>query len=117
MLGATEANAHCTKLACASRIFRRIGIRAHLHLCILVGPIHDLREVAGDLLGDGGLHCADHDFASCAIDGEHIVAAERPTLHMHLTLDGVDRKFARAHDAALAPTNRNNCGVTGLATG
>ena len=117
VLGAAESDADGAELTRAPRIFRRIGVGAHLHLGVLRRPIHDLGEVAGDLLRDRRLHGADHDLASRAVDRKDILATEHAALHMERSRLLVDRELARADDAALAPADGDDGGMARLATG
>ena len=117
VLGAAEADADRAELARAPRVLGAVGVRADLHVRVLLRPIHHLRELARDLLGHRRLDGADHDLARRAVDRQHIVAAEGAALHMELAGLVIDRELARADDAALAPTDRDDGRVAGLAAG
>ena len=117
VLGAAEADADRAELTRAARVLGAVGVGAHLHVGVLRRPLHDLGEVARDLLGDGRLDGADHDLAGRAVDREHVVAAERAALHVELAGLLVDRELARADDAALAPADGDDGRVARLAAG
>ena len=55
MLGAAQADAHCTKPLCHLGIVRSVGIGAHHHAGVFVTEVHELGEIARDL-GRLGLH-------------------------------------------------------------
>ena len=76
VLGAAEADAFGAKVASPLGVGRRVGVGANLQRAILVGPLHDLGEVAAQL-GFLGVDRADHDFAGRAVERDRVLARER----------------------------------------
>ena len=75
VLGAAEADALGAELARLGCVRRRLGVGADAQRAELVGPGHQLGEVAGEL-GLHGRHDAQHDLAGAAVDGDD---ARRPS--------------------------------------
>ena len=62
VLGAAQADALGAELARHAAIGRGLGIGAHLHAAVPVGPAHQHAEIA-DQFGLDGRHLAGHDLA------------------------------------------------------
>ena len=75
VLGAAEADALGTEVSCSCDILGCVGVGADLECAVLVGPAHDLGEVAREF-GLDAWDFAGHDGAGGAVDGDEVVAAE-----------------------------------------
>ena len=71
VLGAAQADAFGAEVARGARVERRLGVGAHLQAAHLVGPVHQRREVAGQL-GLDHRHRADEHLAGGAVDGDDV---------------------------------------------
>src|SRR5690606_25007123 len=71
VLGAAEADALGAELPGPLGIGRGVGVGADAHGAVLVGPAHDLGEVARERWADGGQFAGDH-FAGGAVDRDDI---------------------------------------------
>ncbi len=102
MLGAAEADALGAELASDLGILRGVGVGADLELAVLVDPLHELTEVAGQF----GLHrryLAEDDFTGGTIKGDDVALFDNnAALGGELLLAIVDDDVAATGDAAFA---------------
>ena len=71
VLGAAQADALGAERTGLDGVLGRVGVGADLERADLVGPRHELGEMAGDR-GIDGRHLADHDIAGRAVDRDEI---------------------------------------------
>src|SRR5260221_2499051 len=115
VLGARKADALGAELDGLARVLRRVGVGAHADFANAVSPLHDrvvgLRELRRHKRQFVGVN---HAFA--AVEGEPFAFFHHLAAFTVLHRFGfvVDVQRFRAHDAALAPAARNNCGVRSL---
>ena len=114
VLGPAEADALGAEGERGPRVGRRLGIGADPHPPRLVGPLHQLAEVAGELRlahrDDPGEHLAGR-----AVDGDDVALLEDAAPGGHRARLVVDADRARAGDAGLAHAARHHRGVAGHA--
>ena len=81
VLGAAEPDALGAELARLAGIGRRLGVGAHAERAELVGPDHQLGEVAGEL-GLHRRHDAQHDLAGAAVEGHELARLHGRAAHV-----------------------------------
>ena len=116
VLGAAEADALGAELARLGRIGRRLGVGADAERAELVGPLHQLGEIAAEL-GLHGRHDAQDDLAGAAVERDGLARLHHRAAHAERAGLAVDAHVARARDAGLAHAARHHGGVAGHAAG
>ena len=114
MLGAAQADALGSEVACLLGIARGVGVGAHECLGVLVGEVHDCAEVAAEF-GFCGWHLAVVDVAGGAVEGNPVALVVYLAAHLYGLGLVVDAYFAGAGYAALAHAAGHYCGVAGHA--
>ena len=79
VLGAAEPDALGAEAARGAGVERRVGVGAHLHRADVVGPGHQLAELAGERRAHGG-DGALEDVAGAAVDRDDVALLERDRL-------------------------------------
>ena len=111
MLSAAQTNALCAIFTSLRSVFGRVGIRAHSKLAFanLVGPLQNSLKLFCRL-GRSQLHCAQHNFTSCAVERNHIALTNNyvaSAKHLAVNLHCIS-----TYNSRCSPTASNNCCVT-----
>ena len=92
-----------------------VGVGAHLHAAVPVGPVHQRAEVAGQL-GLDRRHLAGHDLAGGAVERDDVALRRaRGRRSRSVRAGQVDRDAPRARDAGPAHAARHHRRVAGHA--
>ena len=116
VLGAAQSDPLGAERAGLDGILGRVGVGADLEGPDLVGPGHELGEMAGDR-GIDGRNLADHDIAGRAVDRDEVADFHKLAVDIDLALHLVDGDGIAADDAGLAPTAGDHGRMAGLAAG
>ena len=102
VLGAEEANALGAELDRYARVFRGLGVGAHLHHPNRVGELHEVNE-PGVLGGVDHIQFAGVDQSPGPVEGEHVALAIDRAIGSDGLADDIDVEGSCADDATLAP--------------
>ena len=118
VLGAAQSDTFRSECSRLNGVARNIGIGAHFHRAIRIGPLHELLQLRIIRIG---INCAQLAFdhaSGRAVERNPVALFEYLALHSHLACLLVDVDVARARHAALAHAARDHGGVAGhTATG
>ena len=112
VLGAAQADALGPELARHAAFGLGLGIGAHTHPAVLVGPFHQRAEIARQLGLDRG-DLARHDLPVRTVDGDDIAFLELAVADREHAALARDRHLRRARHAGAAHAARHHCGVAG----